>query len=59
MRHLLAVSELYVQLREAARSNVLELLDFDAEPTCWRGSRDGPRLVTLKPDAFVRLASAT
>ena len=52
--HLLAVSELYVALREAEGTKELELLDFQAEPACWRWwlGPGGERLV-LKPDAFV------
>lgn len=54
--HVLCVSELYVSLVEAERAGALELLDFDAEPACWRrfpGSQG--QAVTLKPDAFVNL----
>jgi Replication-relaxation len=51
--HTLAVSDLYVRLRQAGR---VELLDFDAEPACWRRySRLGGAMGVLKPDAFVRL----
>lgn len=53
--HLLAVNDLYVGLREHAETGAIELLDFEAEPTCWRGfSGIGGQLITLKPDAFVR-----
>jgi hypothetical protein len=56
VRHRLAVSELYVQLRGAARKGELDLLAFDAEPDCWRRSIDAfGGSVLLKPDAFVRL----
>ena len=51
--HTLAVSDLYVRLRQAGR---VELLDFDAEPACWRRhTRLGGAAGVLKPDAFVRL----
>jgi hypothetical protein len=52
--HQLAVSELFVRIREAG---ALEILDFDAEPLCWRlyAGIAGGRAV-LKPDAFVRVA---
>lgn len=55
--HVLAVSELYVGLREAEASKRLQELIFEAEPTCWRPWTDvsGARLV-VKPDAFVRFA---
>jgi hypothetical protein len=56
VRHTLAISESYVRLVEANRAGALRLLEFQAEPTAWR-QFTGPsgRLVTLKPDAFVRL----
>jgi hypothetical protein len=54
--HTLAVSELYVRLREAERAGRVELLDFDAEPDCWRPyTRLGGAAGVLKPDAYVRL----
>lgn len=59
VRHRLAVSELYVQLRLADREGELDLLRFDAEPDCWRRSVDGfGGTVRLKPDAFVRVGAA-
>jgi Replication-relaxation len=54
--HTLAVSDLYVRLRGAERDGWVELLDFDAEPECWRSyTRLGGVAGVLKPDAFVRL----
>jgi hypothetical protein len=54
--HTLAVSDLYVQLRQAERAGRVELLDFDAEPACWRRyNRLVGATATLKPDAYVRL----
>jgi hypothetical protein len=54
--HQLAVTELYVGLREAERSGALELLAFDAEPLCWRAFTGiGGARAMLKPDAFVRV----
>ena len=55
MRHVLAVTELYVALVERARLGELRLDHFDAEPASWR--RDG-RGGHLKPDASVRVSSA-
>lgn len=55
--HTLAISELRILFEEADRSGAFRLLDFEAEPECWRtffGS-GGARL-RLKPDAFVRVA---
>ena len=54
--HVLAVSELYVQLREAERTCELDLLDFDAEPACWRKHVDvGGSANVVKPDAYIRI----
>jgi hypothetical protein len=56
VRHVLGVSESYVQLREAEAAGTLELLTFEAEPACWRPfTGPGGGRVVLKPDAFVRL----
>jgi hypothetical protein len=54
--HALEVSEVFVRLVEAEREGLVEILDFQAEPTCWRHfpGRSGGN-VTLKPDAYVRL----
>ena len=56
LAHQLAVTELFVQLTETSRDDVLEILDFDAEPASWRTftGLGGSRTV-LKPDSFVRL----
>jgi hypothetical protein len=56
VRHRLAVSELYVQIRLAANAGTLDLLSFQAEPECWRTYVDsfGGQAV-LKPDAYIRL----
>jgi hypothetical protein len=54
--HVLAVSELAINLTEQARTGVCQLDEFHAEPGCWRwfsGLAGGRRL--LKPDAYVRL----
>jgi hypothetical protein len=56
VRHRLAVSQLCVDLRAAHDRGELELLAFEAEPTCWRTSLDALAGSTiLKPDAFVRV----
>lgn len=56
VRHRLAVSELYIQVRLVERQGLLDLLAFDAEPACWRtyGDAFGGRVV-IKADGFVRL----
>lgn len=56
LAHRLAVSECYVNLTERCRAGAGELLDFDAEPLCWRryASPYGGTS-TLKPDAFARV----
>ncbi|MEX5710557.1 replication-relaxation family protein [Parafrankia sp. FMc6] len=54
--HVLAITELYVSLVEVARGGLIELLDFQPEPICWRTfSGHAGEPVTLKPDAFIRL----
>lgn len=54
--HVLAVSELAVQLREHERAGGCEIDALCAEPGCWRwfSGSAGQRRV-LKPDAYVRL----
>lgn len=55
--HILSVGELFVRLKEAQRQGVLELLDFTAEPYCWRTfAGTGGARKALKPDAFVAVA---
>ena len=56
LRHALAVSQLYTDLRQAERSGLIGLARFDAEPACWRRyfGPGGGRL-WLKPDALVVL----
>lgn len=57
LRHALAVTELFVALREQAEAGYGELIAFDAEPACWRHFRGaGGARVVLKPDAYVRWA---
>jgi hypothetical protein len=53
--HILAVSELYVGLRELQAREQIDELAFQAEPACWRSWNGigGERLI-IKPDAFVR-----
>ena len=54
LAHALAVSELYVRLREAEAEHELTLEHFDTEPRCWRTFHGpGGARLTLKPDAFV------
>lgn len=58
LAHRLAVTEVYVELTEAARGGAIELLSFDAEPLCWRRyAAPHGGFEYLKPDAFVRLVS--
>jgi hypothetical protein len=54
-RHALGISESYVRLIEAQRARQVELLDFQAEPACWRAFTGPAGVCWLKPDAFVRL----
>jgi hypothetical protein len=57
LRHALAVSDLYLQLR-LATPTAARLSVFDAEPGCWRRfcGPGGARL-TLKPDAYAVIES--
>lgn len=56
LRHRLDVSEVYVRLRETERTDDLELLEFWAEPLCWRRFTGiGGARTVLKPDAFARV----
>ncbi len=53
LRHALAVSELYVRLRESERTGSIDLIAYDTEPACWRRyfGPGGARSM-LKPDAL-------
>jgi hypothetical protein len=54
--HLLAVADVYIAATEAERRGEVELLEFQAEPPCWRRFAGvGGQAITLKPDAFVRI----
>jgi hypothetical protein len=53
LAHTLAVTELYVRLREAERVGRLELSTFHAEPASWQRTTT---LGTVKPDAYALLA---
>lgn len=56
VRHVLACTELVVQLTEADRAGTLEVIEVQSEPHCWRGFISGfGRRVILKPDLFVRV----
>lgn len=56
VRHTLACSEVFVQLSEAVRAGLIELLEFEAEPSCWRSFSGGYGETSwLKPDGFVRV----
>jgi hypothetical protein len=59
IEHTVAVNDVYVQVVEAERSGAVELLDYQAEPDCWRTFLDPiGRDVHLRPDAFVALGMA-
>lgn len=55
VRHGLGVTETYVRLCEAERSDALEVLAFDPEPASWRAFAGAGGRQVLKPDAFARL----
>jgi hypothetical protein len=54
MRHVLAVTELYVSLTEQARAGGLRLDQFKAEPASWWTDGRGSR---IKPDGYVRVSN--
>jgi len=58
LKHALAVSELYTQLRGIEERGDFTLERFDAEPRCWRTfyGPGGSRLI-LKPDAYAVTAT--
>jgi hypothetical protein len=58
LQHRLAITELFVRLTEAQRAGTCELIEFAAEPDCWRSfaGRGGARLL-LKPDAYARVGA--
>jgi hypothetical protein len=49
--HVLAISELWVQLLEAERGGRLKLIGFQPEPTCWRSFSGISVVQWVKPDA--------
>jgi hypothetical protein len=58
LAHTLATTELALRLREAHRTNELEVIEVQQEPACWReylGAGGARR--TLKPDLFVRIGA--
>jgi len=58
LAHTLATTELALRLTEADRTGVLELIEVQQEPACWRSY---PVLFaparTLKPDLFIRIGA--
>lgn len=60
LRHALAVTELYVRLRETELQTENHLERFDTEPRCWRFYRGpGGAQAVLKPDAYLVTGSAS
>jgi hypothetical protein len=53
LQHALAVSHLYVGLRQVERAEAVRLEAFEAEPRCWRLLPETRQ--SLKPDAYVQL----
>lgn len=53
--HTLAVSQLVVDVILAARGGLLDVLDLQAEPECWRVFAGAGGRQVLRPDAFVAL----
>jgi hypothetical protein len=58
--HTLACTELVVALHEADRAGLLELIETQSEPVCWRGFIGvGGSRVVLKPDLFLRVGAGS
>jgi hypothetical protein len=58
--HTLAATELVVALGEADRTGVLECIEVQSEPACWRAFLGpGVTRVVLKPDLFVRVGAGS
>jgi hypothetical protein len=55
--HVLAISELWVQLLEAERDGRLKLVEFQPEPRCWRTYSGISGVRWVKPDAGVVTAT--
>lgn len=55
--HTLAIAQLVADLSVAAGDGLLDLLDVQAEPRCWRQFSSISGRCLLRPDAFVRLGS--
>ena len=53
--HTLAVSQLVVDVNVAARAGLLDVLDTQAEPQCWRAVAGVSGRLVLRPDAFLTL----
>ena len=56
LRHSLAITETYVELRLAEQSGLLRLDQWDTEPAAWRHHTGAWGSVLVKPDAYVRLS---
>jgi Replication-relaxation len=58
VKHTLEITNLVVALHEASREGILELIEAQFEPACWRGSIGaGGERIMLKPDLFVRVGA--
>jgi hypothetical protein len=55
LAHTLQVTEVLVRLRDCERQGQIELVDFEAEPRCWRRFPGPGATQICKPDAHVRV----
>ena len=56
IEHTLAVTEIFVELKELERCGKIELNEFQFEPKSWRAYTDiGGSSIILKPDAFAKI----
>ncbi|MGO9760453.1 MAG: replication-relaxation family protein [Solirubrobacteraceae bacterium] len=60
LAHTLATTELALRLREADRDGLLELIEVQQEPVCWRRYPAGMGAQkVLKPDLFIRIGAGS
>ncbi|WP_375384000.1 replication-relaxation family protein [uncultured Microbacterium sp.] len=57
LAHTLETAEVAVALHEQELRGALDILELDAEPSCWRPFQGPLGLLTLKPDLFVVIAN--
>jgi Replication-relaxation len=60
IKHTLSCTDLVVALHAADRDGIIELIETQSEPACWRGFiGPGGGRIMLKPDLFVRVGAGS